>query len=73
VWRATIVEQRSQVDRLIADSPRADSPRTDRRRRRRERDRACPTPGRGETPHIALNQLDYADTDVLGDWFPIEA
>jgi hypothetical protein len=75
-WRATIVEQRSEVDRLIEDSPSLRQVIADIIAKETDpapRQVAAALTDYRETARIALNSLHYSETDVLGDWFPIEA
>jgi hypothetical protein len=74
-WQATIVRARSDVERLLRDSPsirplvgemiRQELP-TARRVAAVELSR------HGEEPRISPDALTYAEKHVVGDWFPSE-
>jgi hypothetical protein len=72
-WRETIIGQRNEIERLIADSPSL----------RQAIDgiiakglggaayqASTAIKDRGEAPRIDLNTVSYAAEQVLGDWFP---
>jgi hypothetical protein len=72
-WRETIIEQRSEIERVIEDSPSLRQ--TIGRVIAREivparRQASVALTGHGETPHVDANQLSYSEPEVLGDWFP---
>lgn len=74
-WRDTIIEQRDELERLIADSPslRPTVPSVIANELIRARRRtAAELSGRGETAQTDLNSVTYSDQQVLGDWFPDE-
>lgn len=74
-WRETIVEQRSEIERVIKDSPslrqvvgRIIAKEIEPARRQAS---AVLTEHR-ETPSVDVDQLTYGEAEVLGDWFPPE-
>ncbi len=75
-WRATIQEQRSEIEAVLADSPslRPTIPGViDNELGKASRVAALALAGRGEQPHLAAGNIRYTADQVLGDWFPAEA
>ena len=72
-WRETITEQRSEIERIIEDSPslrQAVGRAIAREIVPARRQASVALTGQGETPHVDANQLSYSEAEVLGDWFP---
>jgi len=72
-WRETIIEQRSEIERLIEDSPslrQAVDGIIAKGIRSAAYQAATAIKDRGETPRIDLSTVGYAAEQVLGDWFP---
>jgi hypothetical protein len=72
-WRETIVEQRSEVEAVLEDSPSL------RQTVRQVIGKELPAARRqvsialadhGEVPGLDPGRLDYTEAQVLGDWFP---
>jgi hypothetical protein len=74
-WRETIVEQRSEIERVIEDSPSL-RPAIDRIVAKEigtaRRQASAALTDHGEMPSIDLDHLTYSAAEVLGDWFPGE-
>lgn len=72
-WRETIAEQRSEIERVIEDSPSLRQA-VDRLITREigpaRRQVAAALTDHGETPQIDLDHFGYSEAEVLGDWFP---
>jgi Domain of unknown function DUF29 len=73
--RETIIELRSEIERVIEDSPSLQQ--TIGRIITEEigparRQAAAALTDHGETPQIDLDRLSYSEAEVLGDWFPDE-
>jgi hypothetical protein len=74
-WRETIVEQRSEIERVIEDSPslRQAIGRIVVKEIGTARHQASAAlTDHGEMPNIDLDHLSYSEAEVLGDWFPGE-
>jgi hypothetical protein len=72
-WRETIIEQRSEIERIIEDSPslrQAVGRAIAREIVPARRQASVALTGHGETPHVGANQLSFSEPEVLGDWFP---
>ena len=72
-WRDTILEQRDEIERLLADAPslRARIPDTiaSEMDRAKRRSRAA-LAGYGERPDHDLDAIVYTTDQVLGSWLP---
>jgi hypothetical protein len=72
-WRETIAEQRSEIERVIEDSPSLRQA-ADRLIAKEigpaRRQVAAALTDHGETPRIDLDRVGYTEADVLGDWLP---
>ena len=72
-WRETIIEQRSEIERIIEDSPslrQAVGRAIAREIVPARRQASVALTGHGETPHVDVDQLSYSEAEVLGDWLP---
>ena len=73
VWSETIVVQRSEIERVIEDSP-SQRQAVDRLIAREiepaRRQVAAALTDHGETPTIDTEHVAYSAAEVLGDWFP---
>jgi hypothetical protein len=72
-WRETIIEQRSETERVIADSPslrQAVGCAIAKEIGSARRQASVALVDHGETPRIDLDHLSYTEAEVLGDWFP---
>ena len=72
-WAETILGQRAEIEALLDDSPslRREIPSVIAwalPRALRETGRSLSL--RGEQPRIDLQQIEYTEAEVLGDWFP---
>jgi hypothetical protein len=72
-WRETIIEQRSEIERVIEDSPslrqtvgRAVAKEIGPARRQV----SLVLADHGETPLVDLDRASYSEAEVLGDWLP---
>jgi hypothetical protein len=74
-WRETIIEQRSEIERVIEDSPSL-RPAIGRVIVKEigpaRRQASAALTDHGETPNIDLDSLSYTEAEVLGDCFPGE-
>jgi hypothetical protein len=72
-WRETIVEQRSEIEAVIEDSPSlrqtVDSVLA-KELRLAKRQVVLSLADHGETARLELDRLSYSKEQVLGDWFP---
>jgi hypothetical protein len=70
-WRETITEQRSEIERVIEDSPslRQVVGQFIAREIGPARRQVAAALAR-ETPQIELDHVAYSEAEVLGDWFP---
>jgi hypothetical protein len=74
-WRETIIEQRSEIERIIEDSPslrQAVGRVIAKEVRPARRQASVGLTNHGETPRIDADRLSYTEAEVLGDWFPGE-
>jgi hypothetical protein len=72
-WRETITEQRSEIERVIEDSPilrQAVSRLIAREIGPARRQVAGALADHGETPQIDLDNVGYSEAEVRGGWFP---
>jgi hypothetical protein len=72
-WRETIIEQRSEIERVIEDSPslRQAAGRVIAKEIGPARRQALVAlTDHGETAHIDVEHISYSEAEVLGDWFP---
>ncbi len=72
-WRETIVEQRSEIERVIEDSPslRQIVGRVIAREiGAAQRQVSVALTEHNETPVIDLERIGYAEDEILGDWWP---
>ena len=72
-WRETIVEQRSEIERLIEDSPslRQIVGRVIAREiGAAQRQVGAALAEHGETPRMDMERIGYSEAEVLGDWLP---
>jgi hypothetical protein len=72
-WQETIAQQRGDIDRLLADSPRLRPtvPRViDNELGKARRVAALALGGHGEQPAVDLGSVRYTAAQVLEDWFP---
>jgi Domain of unknown function DUF29 len=72
-WRETIIEQRSEIERIIEDSPslqQAVGRAIAREIVPARRQASVALTDHGEAPHIDVDRLSYSEAEVLGDWFP---
>lgn len=72
-WRDTILEQRDEIDRLLADAPslRVRIPAViDEELPRARRRAGAAFEANGEAPGLALAALVYAEDQVMGPWLP---
>jgi hypothetical protein len=75
-WQETIVQQRGDVERVLADSPslRPTIPTViDKEMGRARRIAALALAGYGEQSRTDVGSLRYTAEQVLGDWFPDDA
>jgi hypothetical protein len=75
-WRETIVEQRSEIERVIEDSPslrQAVGRIVAKEIGTARRQASAALTDHGEMPSIDLDHVSYSEAEVLGDWFPGEA
>jgi hypothetical protein len=74
-WRETIIEQRSEIERIIEDSPslrQAVARAIAKEIVSARRQASVALTGIRETPYIDLDHVSYSEAEVLGDWFPGE-
>lgn len=72
-WRETIVEQRSEIERVLEDSPSLRARIGDiiaREIPAARRQVSFALTEHGETASVELSRLSYVEAQVLGDWFP---
>ena len=74
-WHETIIEQRSEIERVIEDSPSLRQ--TIGRIVAKEigparRQASAALTDHGETPSIDPDRVSYSEAEVLGNWFPAE-
>ena len=75
-WQETIVQQRGDIERILADSPslRPTIPTViDKELGRARRIAALALAGFGEQARTDPGGLRYSEEQVLGDWFPDDA
>ena len=74
-WRETIVEQRSEIERVIEDSPslRQTVDRVIAKEiKPARRQVSLSLADHGETPRLEPDRVSCTEDQVLGDWFPDE-
>jgi Domain of unknown function DUF29 len=72
-WQETIVQQRGDIERVLADSPslRPTIPTViDTELARARRAAAFALTGYAEQPRVEIGSLRFTAEQVLGDWFP---
>jgi Domain of unknown function DUF29 len=72
-WRETVIEQRSEIERVIEDSPslrQSVDAVIAREIGPARRQVALALADHGEVPRVDLESTDYTEADVLGDWLP---
>ena len=74
-WRETIAAQRSEIERVVEDSPSLRQ--TVARVIAKEigparRQASIALADHAEGPQVDLNQLSYTEAEVMGDWYPRE-
>jgi hypothetical protein len=75
-WRETIIEQRSEIERVIEDSPslrQAVGRIIAKEIGPARRQASAALTEHGEMPGIDLDHVSYSEAEVTGDWFPGEA
>jgi hypothetical protein len=74
-WRETIIEQRSEIERVVEDSPslrQTVAPFIAREIGPARRQASVALTDHGEAPHVDVDGLSYSEAEILGDWFPGE-
>ena len=74
-WRETLVEQRSEIERIIKDSPslrQTAGSAIAKELGPARRQASFALTDHGEAPHIDLDRISYTEAEILGDWFPGE-
>jgi hypothetical protein len=72
-WRETIIEQRSEIERIVEDSPslrQTVGSVIAKELGPARRQASFALTDHGETPPIDLDRISYAEAEILGDWFP---
>ncbi len=72
-WRESIIEQRSEIERVIEDSPslrQSVDALIARETGPARRQVVIALADHGETPRVDLESISYTEADVLGDWLP---
>jgi Domain of unknown function DUF29 len=72
-WRETIIEQRSEIERVIEDSPSlrpAVCHAIAKEIGSARRQASAALARHGEAPPVDVNLLSYSEAEVVGDWFP---
>ena len=75
-WRETIIEQRSEIERVIENSPslrQAVGRIIAKEIGPARRQASAALTEHGEMPGIDLDHVSYSEAEVTGDWFPGEA
>lgn len=72
-WRETIIEQRSEIERVIEDLPslrQAVGRVIAKEIGPARRQASAALTEYGEAPRADVDRLSYSEADVMGDWFP---
>ena len=73
-WRATVRRERTEIERLLEESPSLRTrvpPIITRNIGDARAEAAASLADNGETPERAIKDITYAEAQVLGDWLPV--